>query len=303
MISRRRFLTLSAAAAGAGLIGATDALAVEPGFSLVVKEWTVDHAGWPAAASPLRIGILTDIHAVEPWMSARRIGGIVERLNAERPDIIVLLGDYVNALRLRLYTANVPVLEWAAPLRSLYAPLGVYAVLGNHDWWAGEVPAIRQAFDKAGIGLLENAAVKVRRGREHFWLAGLADLLAFNSRGFGDLKTTLNHVTDHAPVILLAHEPDIFPYVPPSVTLTLAGHTHGGQVYIPFIGRPGLSANALGRDANYAYGHIEEQGRHMIVSSGLGLSHLPVRFLVPPEIAIVTLRAPETAKFQSSINA
>ena len=122
MISRRHFLSLTAATAGGGMIGAADALAVEPGFSLILKEWTVEHLDWPAAAPSLRIGILTDIHAVEPWMSAHRIGGIVDQLNAQKPDVIVLLGDYVNGLRPRYYTREVPIAEWIAPLQSLHAP-------------------------------------------------------------------------------------------------------------------------------------------------------------------------------------
>jgi hypothetical protein len=299
MISRRRFLALTAASAGTGFLGAAQAFALEPRFGLVVKEWTVSPAGWPAAAPPLRIGILTDIHAVEPWMSARRIGAIAEELNAASPDIIVLLGDYVNALPRSYHSGEVAVSEWAAALRSLHAPLGVYAILGNHDCSSGDLPAIRNAFEKSGIALLENAAVKVRRGHDYFWLAGLADQLAPFSRGIADVRATLEQVRDRAPVILLAHEPDIFCYVPPSVTLTLAGHTHGGQVYIPFIGRPGLTAK-FGRSAKYAYGHFEEEGRHMIVSSGLGLSGVPVRFLVPPEIALVTLRGRQSFNLSQS---
>jgi predicted MPP superfamily phosphohydrolase len=300
MISRRNFLGLTAATAGAGIIGAADAFAVEPRFSLVVKEWTVEHADWPAASPPLRIGILTDIHAVEPWMPAHRIGSIADQLNAQKPDVIVLLGDYVNGLRPRYYTAKVPVQEWIAPLRSLHAPLGVYAVLGNHDWSSGEIPDIRRAFWKAGIPLLDNTAVKVTRGPDHFWIAGLYDQLAPEARGIWDLKATLSHVKDRAPVILLAHEPDIFTFVPPSVTLTLSGHTHGGQVYIPFVGRAGLMLDSA-RSTKYAYGHFQEAGRQLIVSSGLGLSNIPIRFLVPPEIAIVTLRGVPT-KSQSSFN-
>ncbi len=292
MISRRHFLGLTAATAGAGFIGAAEAFAVEPRFSLVVKEWTVVHPDWPAAAPPLRIGILTDIHAVEPWMSARRIGSIADQLNAQNPDVIVLLGDYVNALQRRYYSKEVPVAEWAAPLGSLHAPLGVYAILGNHDWWSGNAPDIRRAFRRAGIALLENTALKVNRGREHFWVAGLYDQLAPESRGMWDVRATLSHVTDRSPVILLAHEPDIFAHVPASVALTLAGHTHGGQVYIPFLGRPAFTADNA-RFAKYAYGHFQDGRRHMVVSSGLGLSHLPVRFMVPPEIAIVTLRGTE----------
>ena len=274
------------------MIGAADALAVEPGFSLILKEWTVEHPDWAAAATPLRIGILTDIHAVEPWMSAHRIGRIVDQLNAQKPDVIVLLGDYVNGLGRRYYTREVPIAEWIAPLQTLRAPLGVYAILGNHDLWSRQAPDIRRAFWKTGIVLLENAALKVSRGREHFWIAGLYDQLNAESRGIRDLDATLRHITDPAPVILLAHEPDIFDRVPASVTLTLAGHTHGGQIYIPFIGRPGFVADNA-RYARYAYGQFEKDGRHMIVSSGLGLSNIPIRFMVPPEIVIVTLRHSE----------
>ena len=137
MISRRHFLMLTTSTAGAGAISAADAFAVEPGFSLILKEWTVEHPDWPVTAPALRIGLLTDIHAVEPWMSAHRISGIVDQLNAQKPDVIMLLGDYVNGLRPRYYSREIPVAEWIASLQSLRAPLGVYAILGNHDCWSG----------------------------------------------------------------------------------------------------------------------------------------------------------------------
>ncbi|HZV20444.1 MAG TPA: metallophosphoesterase [Hyphomicrobiales bacterium] len=289
MISRRHFISLSSATAGAAVLGTADAFALEPRFRLVVKKWTVKAASWSAAVPALRIGILSDIHAVEPWMSAQRIGAIVTRLNALEPDVIVLLGDYVNALRPRFYSSSVPVNEWVAALSDLRAPHGVHAVLGNHDWWSGEAPAIRIAFEKAGIHLLENSAVEVRSGHHSYWLAGLMDQLNYNSRGEQDVRDTLSKIAGSGPVIFLAHEPDIFVHVPSMVALTLAGHTHGGQVYIPFIGRPVLERQPFRGCGKYAYGHFDEGGRHMVVSSGLGLSHLPVRFLVPPEIAIVTL--------------
>jgi hypothetical protein len=110
--------------------------------------------------------------------------------------------------------------------------------------------------------------------------------MAYKTSGADDLEGTLRQIKDSSPAILIAHEPYIFPKVPSRITLTLAGHTHGGQVYIPFVGRPAIQA----QHSRFAYGHVEEEGRHMIVSSGLGLSGLPVRFLVPPEIALVTLR-------------
>ncbi len=282
MISRRQLLTLSVATAGSGVLGAADAFAVEPGFSLAVREWTVPHAGWPKSAKPLRIGILTDIHAVEPWMPAARISAIAGRLNALKPDLIVLLGDYVNSLRPRFLSGLVPVAEWMAALDRLRAPLGVYAILGNHDVGSGDVQLIRDSFHKSSIRLLENAAVLVNGAGRRFWIAGLGDQICLED----NLPGTLRQIGDDSPVLLLAHEPYIFKVAPKRITLTLAGDTHGGQVYVPFVGRPALPPELTG----YAYGHIQENGRHMIVSSGLGLSALPVRFLVPPEIAVVTLR-------------
>ena len=114
--------------------------------------------------------------------------------------------------------------------------------------------------------------------RDHF--VGVDDLDGTVARTMGDAD----------PLILLAHEPDIFVRVPPRVTLTLSGHTHGGQVLLPFIGRPVVPSNYGQR---FAYGHVVEGGRHLLVSSGLGMSGLPVRFMVPPEIALITLGAPD----------
>ena len=282
MISRRQFLTLSAVAAGSGMLGAADAFAIEPGYSLVVKRWSIAHPDWPGSARPLKIGILTDIHAVEPWMPASRIATIAQRLNALKPDLIVLLGDYVCALGRRYRSAIVPVPSWVGALKGLHAPLGVYAVLGNHDHWTDEAQLIRHEFKEAGIHLLENAAIPLKRGGSRIWLAGLGDQL----EELDDLPGTLRQIGGDEPAILLAHEPHIFKNVPKRITLTLAGHTHGGQVYVPFVGRPAIPPE----HARHAYGHIQENGRHMVVSSGLGVTAFPVRFLVPPEIALVTLR-------------
>lgn len=300
MISRRHFLQLVSGGAGAAAVCASDAFAIEPRFGLIVKHWQVRHEHWKNAARPLRIAILTDIHAVEPWMSADRIRAIVARLNSLKPDIAVLLGDYVNALGAYYRTALVPVPDWTGALEQIKAPFGVYAVLGNHDWWSKELGLIRHAFKKSNIQLLENAATKVAFGESPFWIGGLGDQLAYGSRGVDDLPGTLSQIPGGPPIILLAHEPDIFWKVPPRVTLTLAGHTHGGQVYIPFIGRPAVYSYR-----NLAYGHVHLGGKHLIVSSGVGVSHLPVRFLVPPEITLVTLSSKQTeatSQSQSSVN-
>jgi len=130
-----------------------------------------------------------------------------------------------------------------------------------------------------------------------FWMMGLADQMAHRVArgrfiGRDDLDGTLASVTDDAPAILLAHEPFIFPRVPERVSLTLCGHTHGGQVDLPIIGNPFLRKR-LPRE--HVYGHVNEGGRNMIVSAGLGVSIIPARFMRPPEIVLVTLGTPAIA--------
>lgn len=292
MLTRRMFLRGAggALAVGAGLGAYT--VIIEPGFLLKLAHWPVAHTSWPSAMAPLRIVALTDIHAVEPWMPASRIARIVETANSLGGDIIVLLGDYVAAMP-KFRTGIVPVADWAGALAKLRAPLGVYSVLGNHDWWTDNW-AVRAGLQQVGIPVLENRAVKIDKEGRRFWLAGLGDQLSLHVgrgqyRGTDDLPGTLRQTMgDRDPVILLAHEPDIFVKTPDRVALTLSGHTHGGQVRIPIIGRP-MVPSAYGE--RFAYGHIVEGGRNLVVSSGLGMTGLPVRFGVPPEIAVITLGA------------
>ena len=176
----------------------------------------------------------------------------------------------------------------------------MHAVLGNHDWWDDDAAQAarrgpvesRRVLEAQGIPVMENDAVRLTHGGRPFWLAGLADQNAFYPQhvwqGPDDLPGTLAKVTDDAPVILMAHEPDIFPQVPERVALTLSGHTHGGQVRI--LGWSPVTPSHYGN--RYAYGHIVEGGRHLIVSGGLGVSGVPVRLGVPPEIVLVELGEP-----------
>ncbi len=224
-------------------------------------------------------------------MPLPRIAEIVDTANALRPDIILLLGDYVGGLA-HFRTHPVPPQEWAPLFGRLSAPLGTYAVLGNHDWWQ-DVHAVRAALRGVGIPVLENEARLIRpHEAPAFWLAGLGDQLAHplgggRFRGAHDMAKTMAHITDdRTPAILLAHEPDIFPQVPGRFGLTLSGHTHGGQVCLPLIGRPVVPSRYGQR---FAYGHVVENGRHLVVSGGLGLSNLPIRFGVPPEIVLLEL--------------
>jgi predicted MPP superfamily phosphohydrolase len=290
MITRRQFLVgLGAAAIGNAGVGGY-AFAVEPRFRLVVTEWDLPTPRW-TYAQPLRIVILADIHASRPWMPPERIAAIVANANALAGDIILLLGDYVSGISERLRSGRVRAAEWGPALEPLRAPLGVHAIMGNHDWWS-DPKAVKQALAKAGIPVYQNRAVKIG-GDTPFWLAGTDSIVAYplgrgRFRGADDLPGTLRQVTDDAPAVLMAHEPDLFVDVPARFAVTLSGHTHGGQVLIPFVGRP-VVPSMYGQ--RFAYGHIRETGRDLIVSAGLGCSILPVRFGVPPEITVVTLRA------------
>ena len=291
MISRRSLLrTLGAAFLGSlGL--SSYAFAIEPRFRLDVTRYRLRPPRWPALDKPLRMAVISDVHACEPWMPVARISEIVETANALKPDITVLLGDYVAGLA-HYRTGVVRMSEWGPLLAQLKAPLGTYAILGNHDWWTN-AHAVRTTLQNNGIPVLENEARFIQpKAGPGFWLAGLGDQLAIPKGrgrydGVHDMPRTLAHIKDDtAPAILLAHEPDIFPKVPDRFGLTLSGHTHGGQVKLPLIGRP-IVPSRFGQ--RYAYGHVVEGSRNLIVSGGLGLSNFPVRFGVPPEVVLVEL--------------
>lgn len=313
MISRRKLLT-AFAGIGAGSFG-VGGLAVAEAYGLKVTSYAVTPRNWPQGLR-LRLAVIADLHACDPWMSAERIRGIVHATNALQPDAVLLLGDFVSGDGLNRYSAAMPHHVWAGELARLTAPLGRHAVLGNHDWWESEdvqrtmkgpVPA-QLALEAAGIPVYENTAVRLIKDGAPFWIAGLGDQWAFRYDwhrdafpapdgtwpafvGVDDLPRTLAAVTDNAPVVLMVHEPDIFPDVSERVALTVAGHTHGGQVRLFGIG-PIVPSKYGDR---YAYGHIVEDNRHLIVSAGLGCSRAPVRLGVPPEIVTIDIGAPGVA--------
>jgi predicted MPP superfamily phosphohydrolase len=300
MVNRRRFLMGAGIVAASSASLATYASAYEAGYRLDLTNYKISPPGWPAKLK-LKIAVIADIHACEPWMPAERIAGIVDLANTQRPDIAVLLGDFVCTHH--FVTGYVAPGAWAEQLARLEAPLGVHAILGNHDWWSAAIPtnppdhaeSIRKALIGARIPLLENRAAPLSLNGQPFWLVGLGDQLAHwlgrrRARGDDDLAGSLRQVKDDSPVILLAHEPFIFPHVPDRVALTLSGHTHGGQVRLPLIGAP-FAPTAPHETKQYVYGLYREGGRALIVSGGLGTSYAPIRFGVPPEVVIVNVGA------------
>jgi uncharacterized protein len=294
-VTRRRVLFGTAGLLGlstAAVATATYAGAVEA-QGLVVTRYALNPSNWPAGRR-LSITVIADLHAGGPDMTRPYVRHVVDTANQLKSDIVVLLGDYIATYRFA-YT-RIPYPVWAAELARLQAPLGTWAILGNHDWW-NDITGIRRALVQAGLPVLENDAVMLGAKGQRFWLAGLGDQLAYKLGhrrylGVDDLPGTLAQVRTDDPVILLAHEPDIFPRVPARVALTLSGHTHGGQIRLPLIW-PAFVPSEYG--ARFAYGHVVEEDRHLIVSGGLGTSFVPVRLGVPPEIVRVDLGDPSAS--------
>ena len=280
MTRRARVVLAVAATASLGVGGLLGwAVVVEPG-RLVVRETRARSARWPRP--PLRIAVLTDLHVGSFRNGLDRLDDVVARTNAQNPDLVVILGDLV--IHDVMLGRFVPPEATAARLAGLRAPLGVMAVLGNHDWWYDGV-RVRAVLEKAGIRVLENDAAPVGDGSRRFWVAGVGDLWnAARRHPEGPRRRALGGSGRPAHA-----QPGRLPSVPERVVLTLAGHTHGGQVALPIVGRP-IVPSRYGQ--RYAYGLVVENGRALFVSPGIGTSILPVRFRVPPEISVVTLSAP-----------
>ena len=297
MFDRRRVLK-----ALAGLffvaLGTTGgyATAWEPSHQRITR-YGLRPRGWPAGRK-LRLAVISDLHIGGPYMSLERVAEIVAQTNALKPDLTLLLGDFVASRDRK--DSDPPMQAWAAELARLQAPAGLFAILGNHDWWH-DAPTQKNrmgptqvglALEAAGITLLDNRAMRLETPAGPVWLAGLGDQVAFRKRqrglprGNDDLLGTLAQIADDAaPVIMMAHEPDAFIRMPARVGLTLSGHTHGGQVRL--FGWSPIVPSRYGN--RYAYGHVEENGRDLIVSGGIGTSKLPIRLGVPPEIVLVEL--------------
>jgi uncharacterized protein len=288
-VTRRRVLRNAAKLVGLSAAAtAVYATAIEP-EGLIVTRYAPRPPGWPAGRK-LSITVIADLHAGGPDMQLPHIRRIVDRASALNSDIVLMLGDFIASYRFAI--THVPDPDWAAELARLKAPLGTWAILGNHDWWH-DLKGVRGALGAVNIPILENDAVLLGPDGAKFWVAGIGDQLAIplghgRFRGVDDLPLTMSRITTDDPVLLMVHEPDIFTRVPPRVALTFAGHTHGGQIRVPFLWQHFVPSRY---GARFAYGHIVEHDRHLIVSGGLGTSIIPARFGVPPEILHIELGA------------
>ena len=274
----RRAAAAIATAGAAALSVAAWATLIEP-RRLRVREVRVDVAGWPAELAELRVALVSDLHAGAPHVDEQRVARVVETVNRARPDVVALLGDYVDpevVLGERVEPEAV-----AALLGGLEAPLGAFAVLGNHDWLEdGE--RVRHALREQMIEVLENDAVAVDLAGQVLWVVGLADAITRTP----DVITPFALVPEGAPLIVLTHDPDLFPRLPERPLLALAGHTHGAQVNVPLV-REHVTPSIYGD--HYAGGLFRHDERVMYVSRGIGTSSFPVRLRATPEVVMLTV--------------
>jgi len=242
----------------------------------IVREARVALPGWPKGERPVRTVLISDIHVAGPDMPPERLAGIMERINGLHPDLVLIAGDFVGDkdFGTRIY----PLAEIVRPLRALRPRLGTIAVLGNHDHWrnAGET---RQALRDAGVIVLDNNAAQAGP----LAIGGLGD--AFTAHD--DLPATLQAMRRlQGARLLLSHDPDPFPELPDDVRLMFAGHTHCGQIRLPLLGAL-MTESDYGQ--RYACRRIDENGRSLFVTAGLGTSIVPLRLGAFPDLWLITL--------------
>jgi predicted MPP superfamily phosphohydrolase len=241
----------------------------------VVRRADVAVADWPAGEPPRTVLLISDVHVAGPDMPPERLARIVGQVNALRPDLIALTGDYVSYKGVA--TARYTAAQIVATLAGLHAPLGVVAVLGNHNH-DDHATDFRGAFASSPITLIDNGAVR----RRPFRVGGIDDL----HTGPADIPAMERALTElgDGPALILSHNPDIVPMLTAPSAAVLAGHTHCGQIVLPFYG-PLATMSRYGR--RFACGRIEEHGRTTFVSAGLGTSLLPLRLGAPPDVWLI----------------
>ena len=276
-MTRRDFLRVSGgvalgAAVASGVVG-SDAAFIEPN-DLVVERSKVRVRGLPSSLDGFRIVLLSDIH-LHPFTQIGLIHEAVEKVNRLQPDLILLGGDYV-------YSTAEAAYELAPALARLNAKHGLFCIFGNHDHYCG-VKTVGAAFRRSGLKLLVNQGLPISVNRGSFYLAGLDSVCA----GQPDLHAAIQGRREDQPLILLAHEPDpidVFRFQAP-IALQLSGHSHGGQVRLPFIGPLILPVFA----ERYPNGLYRVGDSQVYTSRGIGVIKVPFRFDCPPEITEITL--------------
>lgn len=262
---------------GGAVACVADAFLIEPRM-LTVTRRDILCPHLPPGLSGLRICFLSDFHFT-PGKDDGLLEKTITAVGLENPDIIALGGDYVAESD----AVMTPLLE---ALGKLNARHGIFAVMGNHDGWAGDGEVIRRRFEKAGISFLINQNTQLTIGSDRLAIAGTD----FVWLGNPDPVQTLKGIAKETPVLALVHEPDYFDTMADQrrILLQLSGHTHGGQCRVPLIG---YAPAKVKYGEKYVYGAFERGDSRLFVTRGLGMTTLRARFACPPEVAVLTLRA------------
>ena len=278
-INRRKFLGI-AAGAGAAAVGA-DSVLVAPNHPRVVK-LDISLGRWPERLSGFTIALLSDFH-YDPYFSIHPIRASIGIVNALRPQLILLTGDFVSVPFFGDPAKGAADADpCAAILKGLKAPHGVWAVMGNHDAFT-DPDRVTAALKTQGIRVLANESIPVESDGARFWLGGVDDVLGKTA----DLDATLHNVPQSEAMVLMVHEPDYADRVARHpVDLQLSGHSHGGQVRLPLL--PPLYLPDLGK--KYVWGLYKIGGLMLYTNPGLGTVAVPARLNCPPEITLLTIR-------------
>lgn len=271
---------------------------IEPN-QLVVTHATINVKKWNPAFDGLKIVMIGDVHGGSNNVTEEKLRQVVALSNEQKPDLVVLLGDYVSQQQfprkpIRERDLRMPVASIADSLAGLEATYGVFAVLGNHDGWHG-ADRVAAEFKRVGYRILQHEVAAIEKDGARLRIFGMTDHLSLTKGWVATSKEAkaLMETSGTGEIIVLQHSPDILQVISgeysisPDLRLMLAAHTHGGQVVFPLIGAPMVPS---GYGQKYVRGHIRDNDVDMFVTSGLGTSVLPFRFGVPPEIAVLTIR-------------